>query len=109
LEYMVQYKNIRDKVIVTFSVTDKLEKLAKMYDLDVEITKIGFKYIAQRMQEVDIVVAGEESGGIAIAGHIPERDGIWIGLVIFEYMARSGKSLTRLIQDLYDKVGAFTC
>ncbi len=109
LEYLYQFKNIRDKVIVTFSVTDKLIKLAELYDLDVEITKIGFKYIAQRMQEVDVVVAGEESGGIAVAGHIPERDGIWIGLVIFEYMAKTGKSLTQLIQDLYDKVGPFTC
>lgn len=109
LEYMYQYKKVRDKVIITFSVTDKMKQLAQMYDLDVEVTKIGFKYIAQRMQEVDVVVAGEESGGIAIAGHIPERDGIWIGLVIFEYMAKSGKSLTQLIQDLYKKIGQFTC
>ncbi len=109
LEYLHNYKNVRDKVIVTFSVTDKVRKLAELYNLDVEITKIGFKYIAQRMQEVQVVVAGEESGGIAVAGHIPERDGIWIGLVIFEYMAKSGKSLTQLIQDLYKKVGPFTC
>lgn len=109
LEYMYQYKKVRDKVIITFSVTDKVKQLAEMYHLDVEVTKIGFKYIAQRMQEVDVVVAGEESGGIAIAGHIPERDGIWIGLVIFEYMAKSGKSLTQLIEDLYRKIGPFTC
>lgn len=109
LEYMHQYKNIRDSVIITFSVTDKVKKLAELYGLDVEVTKIGFKYIAQRMQEIDVTVAGEESGGIAVAGHIPERDGIWIGLVIFEYMAKSGKSLTQLIQDLYQKIGPFTC
>jgi phosphomannomutase len=109
LEYLYQYKNIKGKVIITFSVTDKVKKLAEMYGLDVEITKIGFKYIVQRIQEVDIIVAGEESGGIAVAGHIPERDGIWIGLIIFEYMAKTGKSLTQLIQQIYDKVGRFTC
>lgn len=107
LEYLYQYKKIKGKVIITFSVTDKVKQLAKMYDLDVEVTKVGFKYIAQRMQEVDVIVAGEESGGIAVAGYIPERDGIWIGLVIFEYMAKSGKSLTELIQGIYDKVGQF--
>lgn len=109
LEYLYQYKNIKGKVIITFSVTDKVKKLAEMYGLDVEITKIGFKYIVQRIQEVDIIVAGEESGGIAVAGHIPERDGIWIGLIIFDYMAKTGKSLTQLIQQIYDKVGRFTC
>src|SRR5690625_5428113 len=61
------------------------------------------------MMTTDIVVAGEESGGIAVAGHIPERDGIWAGLLILEYIAKSGKPLTTLIQDLYDKVGAFAC
>ncbi|WP_236980138.1 phosphoglucomutase/phosphomannomutase family protein [Membranihabitans maritimus] len=109
LQYMVEYKNVKDRVIITFSVTDKMKKLAESYGLEVEITKIGFKYIAQRMQEVEIVVAGEESGGIAISGHIPERDGIWIGLVIFEFMAKSGQSLTQLVDNLYKKVGAFTC
>jgi len=108
LEYLYQYKKIKGKVIITFSVTDKVKKLAEMYDLDVEITKIGFKYIVKRMLEVDIIVAGEESGGIAVAGHIPERDGIWIGLTVFEYMAKTGKSLTQLIREIYDKVGQFT-
>ncbi|MBY5958712.1 phosphoglucomutase/phosphomannomutase family protein [Membranicola marinus] len=108
LEYLYQYKKIKEKVIVTFSVTNKVKQLAEMYGLDVETTKVGFKYIAQRMQETDILVAGEESGGIAVTGYIPERDGIWIALVIFEYMAKSGQSLTQLIQNIYDKVGPFT-
>lgn len=108
LEYLHRYKGLTGHVIVTFSVTDKMKKLAELYGLEIEVTKIGFKYIADRMREIDIVVAGEESGGIAVAGHIPERDGVWIGLVIMEYMAKSGKSLTALIRELYEKVGAFT-
>ena len=56
------------------------------------------------------LVAGEESGGIAVAGHIPERDGIWVALVILEFiMAKTGKSLTQLIQDVYALIGAFKC
>lgn len=55
----------------------------------------------------DILLGGEESGGIATAGHIPERDGIWMGLILFEFMAKSGKSLEALIAEVYDIVGAF--
>lgn len=109
LEYFHEVKRVDGKVITTFSVTDKVRQLAELYGLDIEITKIGFKYIVERMMEVDIIVAGEESGGIAVAGHIPERDGIWAGLLILEYIAKSGKSLTSLIQDIYQKVGAFAC
>ena len=55
-----------------------------------------------------MLVGGEESGGIAIKGHIPERDGIWDGLVLLEFMAKTGKKLTELIQEVYDVVGAFS-
>jgi phosphomannomutase len=54
-----------------------------------------------------VLLGGEESGGIAIKGHIPERDGIWIGLVIWEFMAKSGKSLHELIEEVYAITGAF--
>ncbi len=80
-----------------------------MYGLDYEVTKIGFKYIAESMAEREVIVGGEESGGLAVSGHIPERDGIWIGLMIAEYMAKSGKSLKELVADLYAKIGSFNC
>ena len=54
-----------------------------------------------------MLVGGEESGGIATKGHIPERDGIWMGLIIWEFMAKSGKSLDDLIREVYDIVGPF--
>jgi len=107
LYYLHEFKGLTGKVIVTFSVTDKMKKLAELYGLDFEVTKIGFKYIAEIMTEVDVLVGGEESGGLAVKGHIPERDGIWIGLVIMEFMARTGKTINELIQDVYDKVGQF--
>jgi phosphomannomutase len=108
LYYMIEIKKETGKVVITFSVTDQVKKLAESYNLECEVTKIGFKYIAEKMITEDIIVGGEESGGIAIKGHIPERDGIWMGLVILELMAKTGKKLTELIQELYDKVGYFS-
>ena len=107
LLYQYKYKKLTGEVVVTFSVTDKMRELAIKYGLPYEITKIGFKYIAEIMTTRDVLVGGEESGGLAVKGHIPERDGIWIGLMILEFMASTNKSLEELIQELYDEVGAF--
>ncbi|MDX1476706.1 MAG: phosphoglucomutase/phosphomannomutase family protein [Saprospiraceae bacterium] len=109
LYYMHKYKGMQGKVVVTFSVTNKMQQLAKHWGLDFEVTRIGFKYIAEIMTNEEILVGGEESGGLAVSGHIPERDGIWIGLVIMEFMAKTGKSLKELIQMVYDEVGSFAC
>lgn len=107
LYYLHKHKGMTGKVVVTFSVTDKMAQMAKKFGLDVEVTKIGFKYIAEIMTREDVLVGGEESGGLAVKGHIPERDGVWIGLLILEFMAKTGKSLRELIQLVYDEVGPF--
>ncbi len=107
LYYMYEYKNQKGKVVYTFSVTEKLKRLAEMYNLDSECTKIGFKYIAEIMIHEDVIVGGEESGGLAVKGHIPERDGVWIGLMILEFMAQKNKTIKDLIQEIYNKVGSF--
>jgi len=109
IDYLSQHKKLTGEVIHTFSVTGKVRDLCDMYGLPYQVTQIGFKHICQLMNDgVDVLVGGEESGGIAIKGFIPERDGIWIGLTIFEYMAVTGKSLNELIKGLYKKVGRFT-
>jgi phosphomannomutase len=108
LLYLHKYKGMSGKVVYTFSVTDKMKKLADKYKLPSECTKIGFKYIAEIMTNEDVLVGGEESGGLAVKGHIPERDGIWIGLIILEFMAKTGKSIKQIVQDVYDEVGAFS-
>ncbi len=108
LHYMKEFKKENGKVVITFSVTDKMKKLAEHYGLDVEVTKIGFKYIAEIMAEEDVIVGGEESGGLAVKGHIPERDGIWIGLMILEFMAKTGKNIQELIEEVYALVGPFS-
>lgn len=109
IHYLVKYKNLNGQVITTFSCTRKIDELCKAYGLHQQITKIGFKYICEIMVEnkEPFLAGGEESGGIAITGHIPERDGIWIGLTIWEFMAKTGKSLRELIEEVYDVVGTF--
>lgn len=107
IHYLVKYKGMSGKVVTAFSCTPRIEKLCKHYGLEHETVKIGFKYIAGKMVEGDVLLGGEESGGIAIKSHIPERDGIWMGLVIFEFMAKSGKSLDGLIEEVYEIVGPF--
>lgn len=105
--YLAKEKKMTGKVVNAFSVSPKIKKLCDALGLDYQVTKIGFKYIAGHMVNEDVLVGGEESGGIAIKGHIPERDGIWMGLVIWEYMVKSGKSLDDLIDEVYKIVGAF--
>lgn len=108
IHYLHKYKGMDGKVIVTFSVTDKVKKLCELYGLDCQVTKIGFKYIAEIMTKEKVLVGGEESGGIAAAGHIPERDGIWMGLILFEFMAKTSKTLGELIEEIYELVGPFS-
>ena len=107
IHYMVKYKGMKGKVVTAFSCSVKVEQMCKHYALEQETVQIGFKHIAGKMITEDVMLGGEESGGIAITGHIPERDGIWMGLILFEFMAKSGKSLEDLIEEVYEIVGEF--
>ncbi len=107
INYLVKEKKFTGKVVNAFSVTPRVKKMCKHYGLDYQVVKIGFKHIAGIMLAEDVLLGGEESGGIAIKGHIPERDGIWMGLTIWEYMVKSGKSLDDLIDEVYEIVGEF--
>lgn len=105
--YLHHYKGMTAKVATGFSSTVKIDALCKAYHLPLEIVKIGFKHIAAMMLKETILVGGEESGGITVAGHIPERDGIYNGLVIWEAMVKTGKTLRQLIDEVYDITGSF--
>lgn len=109
IHYLHKHKGLKGQVITTFSCTQKIEKMCEMYGLPHTTTKIGFKYICDLIMgsKEPFLAGGEESGGIAITGHIPERDGIWIGLTIWEFMAKTGKSLQELIEEVYGVVGRF--
>lgn len=107
IKYLVEVKKMKGKIVSSVSVTPRIKKLCKYFNLEHKTVKIGFKHIADLMIKDDVLLGGEESGGIAIKGHIPERDGIWMGLTIWEYMAKSGKTLEELISELYKIVGTF--
>ena len=108
IHYLHKYKGMSGKVVIAFSVTDRVKKLCEYYGLPVEVTAIGFKYISEIMVHDDVLVGGEESGGIAVKGHIPERDGIYDGLVLYEFMTKSGKTLKELCEEVYAIVGRFS-
>lgn len=110
VDYLHNDKGLSGRIVKTFSTTNMLDKMAADLGLDLSTTKIGFKYIGGEFLSGDVLVGGEESGGMAVMGHVPERDGIFIGLVILEMMAKRGKQLSRLVTDLHDRYGmhAFT-
>ena len=107
IHYLCKYKKLTGKVVIAFSVTDRVKKLCEHYGLPVEVTKIGFKYISEIMVNDDVLLGGEESGGIAIKGHIPERDGLFDGLELYAFMTETGKTLKELCEEVYAIVGRF--
>jgi len=109
IHYLYKVKGQKGEVYSTFSCTSKIQKLCDAYGLHNTVTKIGFKYICDLIVNSDkpFLVGGEESGGVAIAGYLPERDGIWIGLTIWQFMAKTGRPLSDLVQEIYDLVGEF--
>ncbi len=109
LSYLKVHKKLTGQVVSSFATSHKIQTLAKYYGLDYEITKIGFQHIISNTVMGKFLIGGEESGGIATAGHIPDRDGIWAGLLVLEFMAHSRKSLKELLAELHDKTGSFCC
>ncbi len=107
MQYLTKYKGLSGKIVKSFSVSSKIDKLATHLNLETITTKIGFKYICEYMITDDVLIGAEESGGIAVKGHIPERDGIWMGLLILEFMAVTGKSIEELIDETYAIIGSF--
>ncbi len=107
IHYLAGYQNKKGKVVVNFSCTSKVEKLCKKYKLDVERVKVGFKDITNILLNEEILVEGGDSGGITVGSHIPVRDAIWVGLMIWQLMIESGKSLKQLMDEVYKITGKF--
>ena len=103
--YLLDQKELRGPLVKGVTSSMMLNKLAGIYGVDIHEEKVGFKYIGPRMSAADALLAGEESGGFAFRGHIPERDGILSGLFILEYMALTGLTPAELVRGLFDKVG----
>jgi alpha-D-glucose phosphate-specific phosphoglucomutase len=105
VRYLVERRGLTGAIAKTISSTLMLNRLAKKYGLPIHETPVGFDEIAKLMIEGDILLGGEESGSISIKGHIPEGDGILIGLLLMEIVADAGVPLSELIADLQQSVG----
>lgn len=105
LKYLVEKRQLSGAVVRTVSTTRMIDRIAKKYDLPVYETPVGFNHIADYMLKEDILIGGEESGGISFKGHIPEGDGIIMGLLLLEIVAESGKTLFELVNGLLEEFG----
>ncbi len=105
LRYLVEKRGWRGPVVRTVSTTRMIDRLAKHYGLPIYETPVGFNHIAEHMLHEDILIGGEESGGISFRGHIPEGDGILMGLLLVEIVAQSGMTLHELVANLLQEVG----
>jgi len=106
LKYLVEVRKKKGDVVVSLSVTSMIDKMCVKYKLPIQRTPVGFKYITQFMLEEKVLIGGEESGGIGIPSiHIPERDGLFNGLLLAEICAYYKKSLAALVKDLEKEYG----
>ena len=107
LLHLLEDKKMSGDVVQTICGTVLIEKICKKYGLKTHETPVGFKYICEIMQKEDVLVGGEETGGVAFKGCIPERDGVLSGLLILEMMAMRRKTLERIIKDIEEEYGTF--
>jgi alpha-D-glucose phosphate-specific phosphoglucomutase len=103
--YLLDVRGERGDIVKTLSTTTMLNKLGQMYGVPVHETGVGFKYVAPKMIETNALIGGEESGGYAFRNNVPERDGILAGLYFLDFMVRTGKKPTELLQMLFEKLG----
>jgi phosphomannomutase len=108
IEHMASRRGLTGEVVKTVSGSDLFPRVASLYNLPVYETPIGYKYIADRMLTTQVLVGGEESGGIGYGNHIPERDGLLSALYLLEAIAQSGMDLSDLYQRLQEKTGFYS-
>lgn len=104
--YLLDVRGQRGPIVKTISAGAMLNKLGELYGVPVHETGVGFKYVAPKMTETDAIIGGEESGGYAFKGNVPERDGILGNLLFLDFMVRTGKKPSQLLDMLHAKVGA---
>jgi phosphomannomutase len=103
--YLLDVRNQRGPIVKTLSTTSMLEALGKQYNIPVYETGVGFKFVAPKMMETNAIMGGEESGGYAFQGHVPERDGILAGLFFLDFMVKTKLKPSQLLAKLFEKVG----
>jgi phosphomannomutase len=105
LRHLVEDQGKRGNVVKTLTTSVLLDRLCRHYDLQCDTTPVGFKYIYEKMVTDDVLIGGEESGGIGVPAHLRERDGLAMALFLAEMMAQKGKGLDELLDDLFAITG----
>jgi phosphomannomutase len=105
LKYLVMDKHQTGEIAKSISVSQMINKMCQKYGLRLHETPVGFKYLCRLMIERKILIAAEESGGLGLRAHLPERDGIYIGLLLCEVMARRKRKLSELVEELMIEFG----
>ncbi len=103
--YLLEVRGQRGAIVKTISTTTMLNKLGQMYNVPVYETGVGFKYVAPKVLETNALIGGEESGGYAFRGNVPERDGILGNLYFLDFMVQTGKTPAQLVEMLFEKLG----
>ena len=103
--YFLEVRGERGPIVKTLSTSSMLDRLCNHYGVDLHETGVGFKFVAPAMRLSDALIGGEESGGYAFRGHVPERDGILANLYLLDLMVRTGKKPTQLLDALFSLVG----
>jgi phosphoglucomutase len=106
-DYLVETRGWKNGVAKSVATTNMINALADAYKVELHETPVGFKYIGELIKQDKIAIGGEESAGLSIRHHVPEKDGIIAGLLCCEAVARRGKSLGAQLRDLFAKVGSF--
>jgi phosphomannomutase len=103
--YLLEVRGLRGPLVKSLTTTRMIQRLGQLYDVPVFETPVGFKFLGPKMIAEDAIVAGEESGGYAFRGHLPERDGVVSALYFLDLMARRDRRPSELLGELYQKVG----
>jgi phosphoglucomutase len=106
-DYLVESRGWKNGVAKSVATTNLINALAKHHGIELHETPVGFKYIGELIKQDKIAIGGEESAGLSIRHHVPEKDGILAGLLCCEMVARRGKPLGRQLHELFVKVGSF--
>jgi phosphoglucomutase len=106
-EYLIETRGWKNGVAKSVATTNLINAVAEKNGVQLYETPVGFKYIGELINADKIAIGGEESAGLTIRGHVPEKDGVLAGLLITEMVARRGKSLGGQLQELFGKVGSY--
>ncbi len=104
IEHLAVRKKLTGEIVKTVSGSDLIPKIADLFEIPLSETAIGYKYIAERMLENDVLIGGEESGGVGYTNHIPERDALLSALYVLEAVVESGKDISELFSNLQEQV-----